>query len=258
MDGRASAAVIERKHKNSQFVAMNYGDELPDLKDKKVYIVDFSFPAEVMQTIREKAADVVWLDHHATSVAIQEKLGWGTIKNEECGATLTWKTLFPEEELPSILTYIRDKDLWIWKEKDSRAVSESLADMFRGDDFSGLLSTNPNDLVDKGRLLLARKHERVLAACARGFTTQLNGSSAFAVNSDKDASDIGDHINAKIGFPVAVMFHFNGKVWVYGLRSLSVDVSAIAQKYGGGGHKQAAGFSSPDLVLTMPGKGQEA
>ena len=82
MDGRASAAVIERKYKDAEFVAMNYGDNLPDLQGKKVYIVDFSFSAEIMEDIRSRASEVVWLDHHGTSVAIREKLGWGTIENE--------------------------------------------------------------------------------------------------------------------------------------------------------------------------------
>ncbi len=94
-------------------------------------------------------------------------------------------------------------------------------------------------------------------ACDRGFSTTLDGHPAFAVNSDKDASDIGDYVNTKLACPVAVIFHFNGKMWVYGLRSVSVDVAAIAQKYGGGGHKQAAGFSSPEIVIPMPGTSEK-
>jgi len=40
---------------------------------------------------------------------------------------------------------------------------------------------------------------------------------------------------------------FDGSVWIVSLYSLEADVSVIAKKYGGGGHKKAAGFKCRDL-----------
>lgn len=44
-----------------------------------------------------------------------------------------------------------------------------------------------------------------------------------------------------------IAFAFNGKEWIVSMYSASVDVSAICKKYGGGGHKGAAGFHAMKL-----------
>ena len=43
------------------------------------------------------------------------------------------------------------------------------------------------------------------------------------------------------------MFAFNGDFHKVSLRSKTIDVSKIALKYGGGGHKEAAGFECVKL-----------
>ena len=42
-------------------------------------------------------------------------------------------------------------------------------------------------------------------------------------------------------------FSFDGDKWTVSLYSTSVDVSEIAKKYGGGGHKGASGFHCKEL-----------
>jgi nanoRNase/pAp phosphatase (c-di-AMP/oligoRNAs hydrolase) len=42
-------------------------------------------------------------------------------------------------------------------------------------------------------------------------------------------------------------FSFDGDEWIISLYSRNIDVSEIAKKYGGGGHKGAAGFHCKDL-----------
>ena len=46
-------------------------------------------------------------------------------------------------------------------------------------------------------------------------------------------------------------FSFNGRngTWKYSMYSKTVDVSNIAKKYGGGGHKGAAGFNMDKLIF---------
>ena len=243
--------MVARKHPDGEFLAMNYGDVVPDVSKRPVYIVDFSFPAEVMLDIRAKAKEVHSFDHHATSVEVREKLGWGVIDQSECGSTLTWRELFPGEDPPKVLAYIKDKDLWHWKLEGSRAVSEALADLYRGTGFEKLLDIEPRSLIKAGEGLIVRKRERVDEIVGRGFETELEGHRAFAANCHGDASDVGERINKTLGYPIAVMFHYNGKRWVHALRSTVVDVSKIAQKFGGGGHPQAAGFTAPEIAVKM-------
>jgi nanoRNase/pAp phosphatase (c-di-AMP/oligoRNAs hydrolase) len=50
-------------------------------------------------------------------------------------------------------------------------------------------------------------------------------------------------------------FCFDGKQWTYSMYTLKdINVSEIAKKYGGGGHKKAAGFQSDKLLITMEAK----
>ena len=52
-------------------------------------------------------------------------------------------------------------------------------------------------------------------------------------------------------YPICVVFAYDGEYYEYTLYSSdkNVDCSKIAEKFGGGGHKGAAGFRSKELVL---------
>ena len=50
-------------------------------------------------------------------------------------------------------------------------------------------------------------------------------------------------------YDILVGFSFDGESWNYSLRSTKIDCSKVAMKYGGGGHKGAAGFNNSDFVL---------
>jgi nanoRNase/pAp phosphatase (c-di-AMP/oligoRNAs hydrolase) len=47
-----------------------------------------------------------------------------------------------------------------------------------------------------------------------------------------------------------MLFTFNGSKWVVSLytKNPDIDVSEIAYRYGGGGHKAAAGFVTDDIL----------
>lgn len=45
-----------------------------EINGREVFILDFSFPREVMDDIFAHAKRVVWLDHHATSRAMAKDL----------------------------------------------------------------------------------------------------------------------------------------------------------------------------------------
>ena len=54
-------------------------------------------------------------------------------------------------------------------------------------------------------------------------------------------------------FDLFISFSFDGTVWVVSLYSKTIDVSEIAKKHGGGGHKGAAGFCCSELDLKKGG-----
>lgn len=87
-----------------------------------------------------------------------------------------------------------------------------------------------------------------------GFTAQfkdpsLQEYSCYAMNLAHISSD--DFVIDSTPYDVLIGFSFDGDVWTYSLRSArpAVDVSVIAKHFGGGGHKNAAGFVSKELHI---------
>ena len=255
MDGLASAHVVRKYLPDIELAARSYGDPPPEVEGRLVYIVDYSFTQEEMAKIKELAQNVIWLDHHKTSVEESVALGWGTVDTEECGATLTWKTIFPDKELPPILAYVKDRDLWQWQLENSREISEALKEKFlspNAEPFKkDLLAINPKDLVERGTKLVKLKASRVATNCARGVEIMFEGHKTWTVNCYNDVSEVGERIYEKMGYAIALIFWKDKATWIYSLRSKTVDVSQIAKKRGGGGHPGAAGFQSKNLIAEI-------
>ncbi len=257
VDGAASAAVIRKKYPQAKCYPMNHGDRLRARpKGKNLYIVDFSFKPELMLRFKEEAQAVHWYDHHITAVPIQKELGWGEIDLEECGATLTWKQEFPDQPLPKILEYVRDKDLYQWKLPDSREISMFLRQV-EGitnplNPFWQELLSGPDDAAWKEMSQLGAqglKHQEMTLkqGIKNGFELDFHGHRTLVVNWSLEASDMGEFIYKDLGYDIALMFYFTGRGWNFSLRSEKVDVSQLALKYGGGGHPGAAGFRQTNI-----------
>ena len=51
----------------AEYLPMNYNQPFPytpDLRQRDLYILDFSFPRDVMDSLFTNSKRVVWLDHH--------------------------------------------------------------------------------------------------------------------------------------------------------------------------------------------------
>lgn len=51
-----------------EHVAAHYNDPIPDLKDKQVFIVDFSYKTDVLIPALKDAVSVTIIDHHDTAI----------------------------------------------------------------------------------------------------------------------------------------------------------------------------------------------
>jgi hypothetical protein len=261
LDGRGAAAVVARKEPDCEFLAMQYGSKRPTVLDRTVYIVDFCLPLADMRGIRAEASEVIWLDHHASQQPVFDALGWGVLDTGECGASLTWKHLFPGEPAPRVIDYIKDKDLWRWELPDSRAIAAGLEASFPKDVFQGLLDADLARMAELGRPLLEALAKRVSAAVRTGVAITepygLKGVRAFAVNCKADLNEIGDHICMPVaagglGYDLSIVYYNrHPRSWVHSLRSApgTVDCGALAASRGGGGHPNAACYLAPEPIL---------
>jgi uncharacterized protein len=267
------------------YAACQYGTKLADLLEEvgnvagvyvgptlDVYILDFSFPPEEL-SILATVNKIVILDHHATAKANFK--GENTpyrdyrFDMERCGAMLTWDYFQNtmngfhidvgeeiKQEIPPMLKYIQDRDLWKWELENSRAISAWLALQERSLAMWSTWMTDhsmPLGCVTQGELIL-RYQDRMVESLAKKAVPHILKRSAErtcvrAVNSPVLQSEIGDTILKSYPDEIAAIFFYNMEKmeYIWSLRSKHGQARAIAELFGGGGHDNAAGFRTKTI-----------
>lgn len=134
VDGLFAAAVAQRALSARGFEVELYAAEhkrpLPAFPHAQhVVCVDFCPPADELQGLRYYPHGVTVIDHHDSARELLESVRdvIGVVFDlNESGATLAWRHYFPGEPMPTLLAYVRDRDLWRWGLPDSQAISASL------------------------------------------------------------------------------------------------------------------------------------
>ena len=104
-------------------VVAEYGGDLPNVDDKRVYMLDFSVPREQCRQIAARAKDFLILDHHKTAEADLEGLPFAQFDMKRSGAGMTWDHFFPEDKRPWLVDYVEDRDLWRHRMRDSKEIN---------------------------------------------------------------------------------------------------------------------------------------
>lgn len=260
-DGFGSALSVKQYcdslNYDCEFIAANHGDVAPDVTDKHVLIVDFSFPRKKLLAMNEKSASLRVFDHHKTAQLDLEGLDFCIFDMSQSGAVLTWTTLFPNEEIPLLLSYIQDRDLWLWKMQDSEAISAGLQALPMKFEFweHYLDNGNISELKVKGAAIVEYQKQQLKNHTKPEdiFMVDIAGYNVPCINATHLISEIGNKIS--VGYPFAAMYLDVADKRIYSLRSSAegIDVSMIAKKFGGGGHFHAAGFSvkKPEINLAI-------
>jgi uncharacterized protein len=253
--------------------AASYGTLPPmEISKRDIYIVDFSYPKDALDFIATQAKSVTVLDHHKTAAADLAAIPQGGVDNidqrlqcplrmtalfdmERSGAGITWDFFNPGKRRPSIIDHIEDRDLWKFIHPDTRAIHAALAsypmdDMNQWDTLIDIGSTNTGhaELVTEGTAIdrrhLQMVHENIKATQRKMV---IGGVEVPVCNAPyMFASDTGNILCKGQAFAATYVDTSTGKR-AFSLRSSDegLDVSAIAKAYGGGGHRNAAGFSVP-------------
>jgi oligoribonuclease NrnB/cAMP/cGMP phosphodiesterase (DHH superfamily) len=229
------------------YLPAQHGDPPPELpSDARVAMVDFSYKRPVIMEIKESVADLVVLDHHATARDELEGLSWAEFDMDKSGARLAWEFWHPGAELPELLAYIEDKDLWLWRLPDSAEVTIALHSYPM--DFAIWDKLDLDHLKLEGVALLRLQEQIVAAAVQRASFDTLFGHRVPVVNATEFRSEIANRLcSLHPQCPFAAAYHYDksGEL-CWSLRSIGeFDVAALARQAGGGGHKNASGFNGP-------------
>jgi len=88
-DGFCAAWICHKIYPDAEYVAVQYGQEPPDVKDREVLILDFSYPRKQLLAMRSAAKNLEVLDHHKTAAADLEGLDFCMFDMSKSGARLT-------------------------------------------------------------------------------------------------------------------------------------------------------------------------
>jgi oligoribonuclease NrnB/cAMP/cGMP phosphodiesterase (DHH superfamily) len=275
-DGFAAAWVVRKAlGSDVEFYPGIYQKDPPPHDGRDLIFVDFSYKRPVLDAMSRRAKSVLIIDHHKTAAEDLADLqapfssGWkrhlenvyqdtcegldgkmyALFDMERSGAALAWD-FFIGGERPDFIEYVQDRDLW----------RKSLP---AGDEFTIALRSYPQEflvwdrlieggaahLIQEGYPLQRYYRLRVEELKRHAYPATLGGAAFWVSNAPYfAASEVAGELSDKTGFG-ACYFEVEPGKFTYSLRSRGdFDVSAIARQFGGGGHKNAAGFKSAGMA----------
>lgn len=279
-DGFASAWIVRDKWPDCVLVGTNYGEAMPSditIAGKNVLIADFSFKPDVLDGMAEEAKSIVILDHHKsaaedlanidsfsgdhihvggmfamrTEAAATHVLAWFDM--EQSGAMLTWRFAHGlHSPAPQLIRHVEDRDLWRFRLPDTRA-------------FILWLRSFPHDFGVWDRLAEETDYDygsvmREALSIERFYNNRITemADGAVIVRFSRwegvpvvhapgiFASDVGHELlkrNPDAPFAVIVSVAHGRKAFSLRSEDGRQDVSEVARIFGGGGHRNSAGFS---------------
>ncbi len=286
LDGHCSGAIVKYKFPEAQLIGINYGQEIDYnniSKDDIIYMVDFSlqpFIKMVQLAAHVGMNNLIWIDHHISAIKEAESVmlvskGIEITFNNICpgkrhdgkaGCELTWEVLFPDRETPEAVRLLGRYD--VWDLEDPKVLKFQYG--FR------LFNTNPDnqnlwaqyfdvettntknhikEIINDGETILKyqkQENEKYVKSCA--FEVLFEGYKAIACNKMLNNSQFFESIwdNTKYDLMISFGLHKNG-FWTFSFYTdkPGVDVSLLAKKLGGGGHKQASGCQFDELPIEI-------
>lgn len=274
MDGLGAAAIIHRYFKGAvDFKAMRYGDELPidEMRDKHVYLVDFTFEPEVILPHINELASLVVIDHHHDAM-----MPWMAYTGPDSpdnltvvydstrsGASLVWWFLYPSsrQSVPIGIQYLEQYDLWTKELPFTDEVQAAIRLKYPpkagivaiealSRDLPNFTQQDIDAFIATGKIARDPINTMAASMAKRGtFFIDIFGFKGVACcpAPAELVNEIGEYIyTTNPSTPFVIMFEDN---YVTGERKYSfrsartngADVSYIAKMFGGKGHFNSAG-----------------
>ncbi|RLT96339.1 DHH family phosphoesterase [Ketobacter sp.] len=250
---------------SAEYLPAAHGDTPPAAHNRTVYLLDYAYKREGMEQLCQQAAKVIVLDHHIT--AVNELAGMDQqfdnlelhFDMERSGAMITWE-YFHSTAAPKLIACVQDRDMWWWNIPESHDVNAGLMSQpftFERwheavqDEQAFQCLVNDGNAINRYRTQMIEQGKRAaemgtiaghrvpIVNCPRAIVSELVGELAE-------------------GHPFAAGYSDKGLRRSWSLRSAQdgADVAQIAQQFGGGGHKNAAGFVTwlgQDNLVIEPG-----
>lgn len=243
---------------SADYVPWQYGMTTPPKVEgySGVYVVDFSFSRDVLLDMAKHVDHLTIIDHHRTAERALAGIE-GEAENieaifDQChsGAVLTWDYFHPGTTPPLLLLYVQDRDLWRKALPYNEEVILALTSRPQTfEEWNQLAATGEEGiatLAQEGTIIRRYVDQKTTYLAERPPRARLFGYDVPCVNCPGFlASDVG-HLLGE-GEPFAATYTVSPTRVIVSLRSRpdGINVAALAERAGGGGHFHAAGFSFP-------------
>lgn len=274
LDGWCSGAILKKKYPEATFVGYDYGEAFPwDLfeKGEKVVMADVSLPMEDMEKLAAIAGphNFVWIDHHISAIKAYNDFHFSTpftafLDPKISACERTWMVCFPEEFRPLAVKLLGKYDTF--RKNDKHAWDNSIMPFQYGmrvkcnsletfpmamlDTLSVDYSNLIDDTIFLGIGILKYQDMQNESMMKASFVKTIGpytalccnvGLANFNSNTFKSVFDPLKH-DIMVAFCLKHPNYF--QVSFYS-ENPGIDVSEIAKRFGGGGHKGAAGCQVP-------------
>jgi len=287
-DGKCSAAIVKYKYQNcelfpvdyyniirleanNQFIKTsnksNYPIDIFFDKNDIIIMSDFSFSDfEIMRFIQSNTEKFIWLDHHYTSINNSLKNNFktdGLLNENKSGCSLTWEYFFTEREIPYSIFLLEKYDIGKFYfnndvlpfEYGMRSKDDSETDPNNIEFWTKIFEDKEfiQSIIEEGKICLKYQNKLNKRLSKNIFNTYLEGWKCAAINSPKMSSLFFDCLSNKEEYDIFANFSLNNEGWAISLYTEKdyINVGLIAEKFGGGGHKKAAGFNYPTLPFKI-------
>ena len=233
----------------------------------KLFITDISVKKELADALNNVSDKVILLDHHKTALWLNE-YPYALVQVEDesigkmCGAYLFYEYLKKNhkefDDTPALklfIDYVRMYDTWEWKEKYDNIIPKRLNDLMYID--------GPNEFIDKMVYRLGNNlfifddtdlmKLQIEQTYINSYITQKNetlmvndnlfpGYTVGIIFADKYISELGNklcELHPELDF--VVLINMSTLAVSYRTVKDDLDLSAIAKRFGGGGHPKASG-----------------
>lgn len=245
--------------------------ELPEVAGRDVFMVDFCVSREQLLRLHGQASSFQVIDHHKTHQEACEGLDFCEFDMDRSGAGMTWDFFngrggdgFTEDHRqshrPWLVNYVQDRDLWKFELPESRIVNAYImCQEMTWANWDWMFEMPCGGAVSQGKGAEAylQRYVRDMKKLARRMSFP-----RLPMSEDGEEKSIAPHVDIPVvnapylgtselvgalaeGVSFAVgWFQRADGFYQYSLRSRGeFDVGALAEKFGGGGHTQAAGFT---------------
>jgi len=268
LDGHCSGAIIKLQYPECEMVGVDYSDDIMDFNldfepGEDIYVVDFRFDMGTMETLSDDYR-LHWIDHHKTFIEEAHAAGFIASGGQllvigQAACELVWEYLFPKEKAPVPVWLLGRYD--VWDHEDERVMPfqwgmrnfpntlpdniKLWADVIRSPDYFC-------EIMLTGRTLLEyQKNQDAKYAKGMSYEMEFEGYRAIVMNKAYANSKAFDAVYDPEKHDIMILFGVKPGKCKYSIfcDKPEIDVSEIAKRYGGGGHRGAAGFFS-DKILT--------